>query len=194
MDVVMDLTARAVSYITLAQDISYSVKPQPNEGIPSQPAVLLQDPKDINDQLRQNYIPFQKRISEVVSIPSNAKFAEDDDPIYTNWFITMEALLLWMSQVRDTLTPELCYYPLPLDHSANKDPEENKRTNSSPKEALVRTDPYPAPQQWREAIRSALYKDPEQRIEVAKALNYLPVLVELACKGDIGSDGQSYNW
>src|SRR5688572_19909326 len=87
MDVVMDLTARAVAFITLAQDISYSVQPQENKG-GLEPVVLLDDPADLKNQLLQakGNEKFQERINELTAI---------NDPSPAHWHLAQPLKLFW---------------------------------------------------------------------------------------------------
>ena len=177
MDVVLDLTARAVVFVTLAQDIAYKLQPQPNKG-GRDPVVLLQDPAALLMQLGDGKQagPFQERINEVMgqlSVPPPAVEA-----VFTDWVTKLKALLSWLDENRATLNPRLCYYQLP--------PEQTSQPATAPPQAKTRIDPYPAPQQWRLAIRHVLYTDPPQRVALATALDYLPVLVDLAHRGGQG--------
>ncbi|MGM9508812.1 patatin-like phospholipase family protein [Larkinella sp. GY13] len=169
MDAVMDLTARAVAFITVAQDISYSQKQQRNHGGIEQ-VILLQHPDELLAQLKnaKEFKPFRERISELIKQPDDNPLT-DFDTTFSDWLQKMKALLNWLSKNQALLYPKLCYSHVPITEKSIK--------------AEDRTDPYPAPQQWRLAIRQILYTNIEERFELVKALDYLPVLIKLAYLG-----------
>ncbi len=176
MDVVIDLTTRAVAFITLAQDISYILKPQKSINIIN-PVVLLQTPQLIIAQLAEakDVEQFQERIKELVG--NNSK-SSDSEALFTIWLNKMEAVQDWLNGKKDELIPKLCY--------CLRSPYQNQKEVDLTNSGIIRLDSYPAPQQWRLAIRQVLYESPQARVDLAKGLNYLPTLVVLGDKSTKG--------
>ena len=172
MDVVTDLTTRAVAFITLAQDISYILNSK-NSIDNLEPVVLLQSQKLLFVQLGEakDHQHFQERIKELVG---NNRNLPDSDAVFTTWLNIMEAVQGWLKGKKDELIPQLCYCHLP--------PLQNQYDVNLANPSINRLDSFPAPQQWRLAIRHVLYESPQDRVDLAKALNYLPALVVMGVK------------
>jgi hypothetical protein len=152
MDVVTDLTAEAISYLTLFQDIlkSNSNTPFPKEFLKQDLWCNLKKKTDRNYGLKEGLTPSQiDEISDLVwHSPNNRK----DDILVEIYLDIMYDLLGWIAANID-----LKY----------------KDTAESDDLLLFRV-----PFFWRQQIRAALYKGKsEERIKLAAALRYMPVQV-----------------
>ena len=177
----MDLTARAVALITLAQDISYHENPQKNKG-GKEPVVLFQQPVELMAQFQhaKDYDSFRERINELIRQPDDSLF--DFNSTFSDWLKKMEALLEWLAKNQTLINPKLCYSHVPITETNQAITQIYKDARSETK-AVDRIDPYPAPQQWRLAIRHVLFTETEERVKLVNALDYMPGLVLLAYYG-----------
>jgi hypothetical protein len=157
MDIVTDLTAEAISYLTLFQDI---LKSKPGSSLSPKLADETQWGKlKIADILVEDLTPnLQDRIKDLIW--HSATKAEFDHLSERYFSITLD-LLKWLSVVIDTFESPLA---------------EQKKTAT---EVLVFRPPF----FWRERIRAVLYTQPEERIVLAGKLEYMPLQVILALAG-----------
>ena len=166
MDIVTDLTAEAISYLTIFQDI-----------LKSRPADTL-SPKLINrklwgeltieDIVVKDLTPNQQdRINDLIW---HSATKSDFNHLSQRYFsITLE-LLKWLSVIVNTwnLTRSSPFSLSPL--------LPRKKVST---ELLLFRPPF----FWRERIRAVLYTQPEERIVLAGTLEYIPLQVILALAG-----------
>ena len=156
MDQVMDLTARAVTFIVLIQDTL--ILPEPinagNNGEPGkmEEKVFHEFIRSKDEILKTEY--FEKKALEVTWVSLEKPEEQVRAEVYT--FERCVALIHWLNAGQ---------------HSHLVVENLHLCTN------------YPSPSLWRETIREILYKYPEQRIHLANALHYLPLYLVLALGG-----------
>ncbi len=176
----MDLTARAVAYLVLIQDIIYDLEGNKQ----GEETVSLLDHnedsifeklgaalKKYNDSAQPSN-PYLERASELICIKGEKLEGLEIGHLILK---RSKALLVWLREYKSGVRQKLYYYDV-----RNVSKKELKNQTS---ETLKFLDRYPAPQQWRTAVRSILYLTPESRIRLAQALNYLPLLVVIARDG-----------
>ncbi len=157
MDAITDLTARAVSFITLIQDsiINSSVFLKKENEHADIFETLRSFPTEyqhyIDEQVNRSKTDFTTKAIELVWV-SSKKPVETEALKYTVKLST--ALINWMYEFKGELIKKL------------------KHCGS-----------FPTPFNWREAISEILYSYPAERIRLARALQYLPIQVVLALGG-----------
>lgn len=173
MGVVIDLAARAVAFITVAQDILYFIKDQEiNEDL--QPVILSLKTEDfifLLDKAKKQE-RFKERLIELVR--NNDKTLDSGEAL-TVCFKKIKALHKWILEDKDLISK------LKYDHL---EPLQNQNCFHQPKQIIQKLDSYPAPYQWRSAIREVLYSSPGARIGLAKALDFLPAIVKMCVKSE----------
>ncbi|MDB5120005.1 MAG: Patatin-like phospholipase [Sphingobacteriales bacterium] len=163
MDQVMDLTARAVTFIVLIQDTL--ILPEPI--IPKKNEELIEEKIDSYSKEQKVFHDFIRSKDKILKTECFEKKArevtwvsmekpEDEVRAETYTFDRCEALIHWLNTEQNT----------PLV-----------------KKNLQSYQHYPSPSLWRETIREILYQYPEQRIELANVLHYLPLYLVLALGG-----------
>jgi hypothetical protein len=153
MDAILDLTARAVSLIVLIQDSLIRLKKNNN-----QPATQIQ-----NDRLFNEFENLGPQIRKL------------------DYFIENGTKIIWVSiePPSDKVLPtqycyERCHEVINWINSTNNYSIFHQRFSSCKY--------FPAPEQWREAIRTILYAHKNERILLANALQYLPVQIALTAE------------
>lgn len=170
MGVVLDLTARAVSFISLIQDVLLS------ESCDTPFPILDNAPGKVVDKLKnsaERVESFEQRTLELIWVSTKTPSQQEVEKEFRR---RSKTLLCWLQERKSTLKERLQYFM-----------ELAGTTPTLPDVAVTAGSGYsvsPSPHQWREAIRSYLYDLPEERISLAKALDYLPLLVVLASEGD----------
>lgn len=173
MGVLLDLTSRTVAFISLIQDIII----QQEDNLPpisnSTRILLLDSPIDtilakIKDSNKRKEL-FQQRTIELIWV---SKKEPDRLEVEKEFYRRSVALLGWLQDRMPELhTGLLKFITLTNAGAATNDAKGNiKKIYYS----------APAPHQWREAIRAYLYAVPKDRVSLAKALDYLPLLIILA--------------
>jgi hypothetical protein len=152
MDALLDLTSRAVSLIVLIQDSLIRIKKD---------VTVAADTPSVNEDLFQEFIRSKEKV------------------IGLGYFQDNGSKISWIS-IEPPLTEAL-----PAQHCYNRCIELIKWINTKKNFAVfqqwfVSCKYFPAPEQWREAIREVLYSYDDQRILLADALQYLPVQIVLA--------------
>lgn len=177
MDIVTDLTARAVSYISLIQDLHYEYS---NNLIGDRkypiilgdlseylkfPPVIANEDNLKNNITRLNYLDgllknrnpkgtksdYLNHIIEVVRIGNDNIAKETALEMFSE---SSRALLTWLKNIK----------------------------NRNIVKESIESCTYPSPCQWRDAIRNILYLT-DDRLELANALHYLPIQIVLALGG-----------
>jgi hypothetical protein len=156
MDVVTDLTAEAVSYITLIQDI-YKTELMARQNTLFGTDYIWNVLERIGKPSDESLKAHQKRISELVW--SNPTIT--DPKVKSDYFIYITIKLLhWLNGSR---LQEIFF-------------GEKSGVAQMP-------DLWASPSYWRTKIKHILYKQPEKRNGLAHAINYMPVQVIYAlCK------------
>lgn len=156
MNALMDLTSRAVSFITLIQQIALriSVKKQPgtiNQIVKIRFSLIINEVIEylINADNTDNYEEFSKRAIELVWV-SNTKANEEKATAYT--LQIFDLLQYWFKSIED-----------------------NEAFTG-----IQSFKPYLTPNEWRRLIREVLYTDANERTKLASALQYLPLEIILA--------------
>jgi len=163
MDIVTDLTAEAVSYITLFQDI---LKYNRTENLSDNLIYKKRwNELSISDIQYKNLTPnHHARIKDLLW-HSPSKY--DREILKSRYFNTVIKLFHWL------------YYNVvkpPIVFNIEVDTHYPKEKND---ELFLFRPPF----FWREQIRSVLYRDPQQRIGLSKTLQYLPLQAILALAG-----------
>lgn len=163
MNALMDLTGRAVSFVTLMQQAFLRI-----------PSIREHDVQHNPGQ--HKFSTVIKEVTEYMSVIRDDNEISMDDEA----FAARSVELVWVSkQQPDAKKAKL--YTLQLFSLLQKwfaDIEENevfKRLKSGGN--------FPTPNEWREAIREVLYSKPEEMVKLAAALHYLPMEVLLALGG-----------
>lgn len=161
MDIVTDLTAEAISYLTLFQDI--------RKGSAEPISLSLRNMSDwpnlkINE-ISVDELTFQQQ-SRVRDLVWHSPTRENGLLLSRQYFKTIQGLLNWLSMG----IPANLFQPEPYDSSSD--------ALGSAKIALF----FP-PFFWRQRIRSILYSKPNQRVLLAQILQYMPLQVILALAG-----------
>jgi hypothetical protein len=161
MDAVIDISARAVSYINLIHDIILKVHLSSGKAVANSDGAL--NLANIFDQLIDGDGPsaaflswknqaediFESRAVELLPICQN----HDINTIEAWTFQVMVDLVRWVNSHAGEIFGQL--------DSSN----------------------FPTPYKWREVISEMLYKFPNRRISISKALQYLPIQLVLAVGG-----------
>ncbi|WDF62282.1 patatin-like phospholipase family protein [Flavobacterium sp. KACC 22763] len=156
MDIVTDLTAEAVSYITLFQDI---LKSQPKSTVPNN-LINNTEWKSLNvcNLLIDNLTPNQKeKIRDLVWHSPTKANTKDLARIY---FKRTVLLLDWLSE----------------NILIGKKKIDLLLSAEGTSELILFKPPF----FWREKIRHILYKESDKRLELVELLEYMPVQVILA--------------
>lgn len=166
MDIVTDLTAEAISYLTLFQDI---LKRPANHLSPKLVKGRHWGKAGIEDVVVADLTPNeQERIQDLIwHSATKSEFSHLSQRYFS---ITLE-LLHWLSangNIFSLTTADSCF-PLPP-----------KQVHKSQDHGLVLFQP---PFFWRERIRTILYTRPAERIVLAGKLQYMPLQVILALAG-----------
>ncbi|MEJ7681444.1 MAG: hypothetical protein WKG06_27055 [Segetibacter sp.] len=159
MNVVTDLTARAVSFITLIQDtiLKGSLASEKGNECLNISKIFQTDfdvnfPDYINSGMENNE-NFKIRAIELVWISTKAP----EGATAVNYTVKLSiALVNWICKNKNEIFQKV------------------KSCGS-----------FPTPHSWREAVSEILYKDCKERVKLAKVLQYLPIQVVLALGGDI---------
>lgn len=163
MNALMDVTARAVSFITLIQQISLKVTSN-----------MRYNPADgfTTDK-------FSVTAQKVISYLSIVKKPEG---IYENneTFATIAVELVWVSKAEPDMD-KAKHYALQILVSLQAWFAENE-TNPILKSIHYQVS-LPTPDEWRKVIRELLYSKPQELVNLATALQYLPVEIILALGG-----------
>ena len=159
MDIVTDLTAEAVSYITLFQDI---LKSKSNYDFP---ANLLDknDWKSLGvDDVYSNDLTISQK-EKIIDLVWHSPTKADTSSLIKKYFYRTVSLFHWLSDI------------VPDD-------EKTSGTSLSVEETeeLILFRP---PFFWRQAIRNFLYTNPEKRLELVEILQYMPLQIILAITG-----------
>jgi hypothetical protein len=156
MDIVTDLTAEAVSYITLFQDI---LKNEPKINLPNK-SVKKNDwlHQNVNDTLVSNLTIHQKE--KLIDLIWHSPTRDDISGLVQKYFDRMLPLLDWIS---DSIPPD-----------------KNSSQSLSETIKLILSQP---PFYWRQEIRNVLYEQSEKRVELVEILQYMPLQVILAITG-----------
>ncbi|MES2456789.1 MAG: patatin-like phospholipase family protein [Bacteroidota bacterium] len=166
MDAVLDLAARAVSVIVLIQDTLVEIAKENGAESPlyagdslfpkfkDNGATIMQTESFIEGGIQINYISL-------------------DDPI--------EARRKAKSQPETPINTERIQYSYDSCLEVIKWIDDNQETIGKIKPG--KEDHFPSPEKWREFLRSALFLKPDKRIDLVKALNYMPLQVVLAAGG-----------
>ncbi|MHC2992357.1 hypothetical protein OB13_12425, partial [Pontibacter sp. HJ8] len=176
MGVVLDLTARTVSFITLIQDTidQAAIKSCTRKDImiPLLNVPIFHVLNELRNKAQGNKV-YQQRAIELVWVCDR----KPDGITAVDLLLERAAgLMKWLQNREDVLKTKLRHYISLVDVSDYN------------KSVLVDYTSIhhfsPAPHQWRETVRSVLYATPQDRVELAQAIHYLPMLVVLALGGD----------
>jgi hypothetical protein len=163
MDIVTDLTAQAISYLTVLQDICKCNLPERSVETGNDELNTQVENKLINinkwgtinsdDLSRLTFTPkLGTRISEIIWHSCNS----NNSPLLKVAFFKIAAnLLRWI-----------------FNNS------ENIISKDQPDNPII----FKSPFFWRQQIRDILYRDPEQRLELIEKLEYLPLQVVFAIR------------
>ncbi|PRY09835.1 patatin-like phospholipase [Pontibacter ummariensis] len=169
MGVVLDLTARSVAYVTLMQDVMRQEK----EASPSDKelALLLEVPiQEVASQLRDAFSSNERLRERVVELVWTCEKKPDWGMAEDMFILRASRLLSRLHKRRKYIQKQLRIY--------------NTLIRGKDKAILAADDyTFPAPHQWREAIRSLLYNQPKDRVGFTYAIEYLPLLIILAMGG-----------
>jgi hypothetical protein len=157
MNVVTDLAARAVSFISLIQDTILKGSLTTNvDNKKLNLAVIFQTDfkENIKEYIKacnENAEYFEKRAIELVWISEKTSDGTKAQEYTTKLAVS---LVKWVCKNEK----KIC-------------------------ERLGSSDDFPTPYEWRDAISEVLYSDPEQRVALATQLQYLPIQIILALGG-----------
>src|SRR4051812_23847436 len=167
MNVVTDLAARAVSFISLIQDtiLKGSLNPDADKKILG--ADVGNKKLNLAEILSQT--DFNKKIEDYIdSCKENAEYFEK-----------RAIELVWISEEAPNGAKAVSY-TIKLAVSVVKWMCNNEKEIC---EKLNLGDGFPTPYEWRNAISEVLYNDRDQRVTLAIQLQYLPVQIILALGG-----------
>ena len=164
MNAIMDLTARAISFITTIQTtlLKGAIALDKEE---AKFSILNIPPPDFETKLKE----FIHSEEDIIS-GENKKSEED------NFTIRAEELV-WISR-RTTDKSKAVEYTIALSAALVKWIWENEKNGIF--KMLESCGRYPTPFNWRGVISTILYKNPNERVQLAHALQYLPVQIILA--------------
>ncbi|WP_423146381.1 patatin-like phospholipase family protein [Rubrolithibacter danxiaensis] len=154
MEAVQDLAARAISFIGLIQDIVIKI----NAELPEKNFLkLTSTPSDFIINELQDYIINEKNKNTKKRLVELLLIKDQTarPKIAVAYFITMVApLLKWLREKEEV-------------------------------QNLLKDEPatYPSMHDWREVIRTILYAEPTERLELCNILHYLPIIIVLALGG-----------
>ncbi|MEO6917128.1 MAG: patatin-like phospholipase family protein [Chitinophagaceae bacterium] len=160
MDAVIDLTARAVSFVTLVQDTITSG------------TVTSKSPS------------LEKGLFDTLALFSkNCKRYLDKDERLATELLEKAQELVWVSHESpaEDLNNAIIDYTMKLSTSVIQWILSHQGTDVFKR--LEDCESFPAPFTWREVISQILYSSPGQRSILAKQLQYLPIQVVLAAGG-----------
>ncbi len=167
MNVVTDLAARAVSFISLILDtiLKGSLNPDADKKIPAPGA----DNKKLDLAEILSQTDFNKKIKDYIdSCKENAEYFEK-----------RAIELVWISEEIPN-GAKAVGYTIKLAVSLVKWICNNEKEMC---EKLGSSDGFPTPYEWRKAISEVLYNNRDQRVTLATHLQYLPIQIILALGG-----------
>lgn len=162
MDIVTDLTSQAVSYLTVLQDI-YKKAALLNKQIPDETTIndlIAHIAKKTAGSQKTEFQKdeFKKESERMREIIWRSRGYEDAESSAINLFGSIvNKLCSWIKRNGYTNT----------DGFGNPDEKHN----------LEQCILHCSPNEWRNIIRSILYKNPEERLELAGALHYMPIQI-----------------
>jgi hypothetical protein len=159
MDIVTDLTAEAVSYITLLQDI---LKKEQNNGLPKN-LEKKNDWKDLNISELLVYELTINQKDKIIDLVWHSPTKDNTDRLVKVYFDRTVSLLDWLSNT------------IPVNEKILEKSHSVEKTN----EFILFKPPF----FWRQAIRSVLYKQPEERLKLVEILQYMPLQIILVMAG-----------
>ena len=165
MDIVTDLTAQAVTFITVTQDIcKNSLSKQPNEA--------------------ENIVEAKRLFKiKLTNIAGWGTITEDDFKTslahVTNYDARLSEIIWHSYDVDNPELLKLSFFKIASEllRWIFNNNEYSSRENNSETPAI-----YCSPFFWRRHIRDILYRKPEQRFELVKILEYLPLQVVFAIR------------
>jgi|GEM_PF-1247661 len=164
MDIVTDLTAEAIAYITLFQDILKSNPPKELSGDLDSEEEWF---KIVTEYFKDKLLTAnqEEQLKDLVW-HSAAKY--DPGLLKERYFAITAKLMQWLADEVESI---------PSEQSLLK----WFKTLFTGKNTEVAI--FQPPFQWRQQIRHVLYKTPQERLVLAETLNYMPVQVILALFG-----------
>lgn len=173
MNAIVDLTARAVSVITSIQTslLRGSITQIGNyerRNYPVKNSVLNIPPEEFGSTLNQII-----HLEENVQLGESRKSKEDS-------FRLRAVELVWISK-RAVDVPVCVAYTTTLCVSLHQWIWNNWRRGIN--DMFDEFGAYPTPFNWRKVIKAILYEHPEERVQLALALQYIPIEVVLALGG-----------
>ena len=167
MNAVMDLTARAVAFITAAQTTllkgAIAAKREAEE------ISILNTPPEEFEQLFREFVSTEQK-----------KHSEEGNDSEEDSFAARAVELVWI--VGGEANPDAsAEYTIYLCLRVKDWITENKARGIQQLQKEFGT--YPTPFNWRETIKKIVCEHPEQRLALAQALQYLPVQIILAVGG-----------
>lgn len=164
MNAIIDLTARAVSFVTTVQ--TTLLHGAVNDGDSEEKLSILTIPlPDFETQLRKCIL------SEKAAGPDRKQRTVENN------FCARAAELVWVS--RNPLKEDAAQeYAIKLCVALAGWIWQN--SSNGLQKSLERYGPYPTPYNWRESISRILYEQPTERLRLAAALQYLPIQIVLA--------------
>ncbi|MCD0471466.1 patatin-like phospholipase family protein [Flavobacterium sp. JAS] len=164
MDIVTDLTAEAVSYITLFQDIlkSKSDIVFPKDLIKKSDWKLIK----VAELPIKDLTVHQKE--KIIDLVWHSPTKDDTDRFVKVYLDRTVSLLHWLSS------------NIPVNEKIADKSQSGEETN----ELVLFRPPF----FWRQAIRSVLYKQSEKRLKLVEILQYMPlqIILAMAGKGKLG--------
>jgi len=168
MNAIMDLTARATSFITAIQTTLL------------RGAIALEKAKENFSVLSIEPNKFHDALWE--SINAEAGISEEKhQPPKDDSFFVKAIELFWVNgrDADDGTTKEICLsYAVSL--SVNMAYWINRNLDKGLAELHEKNGDYPTPFKWRQFICAILYEYPDERVELATAMEYLPIQIVLA--------------
>lgn len=152
MDIVTDLAAEAVSYLTVIQDICKSSLPAENREGPE--AAFIWDAfANIGTPSGQLMKLHEARISELVWSSKGACNPEQKEQFFLS---VADALLIWLKKVFEVY---------------------NETQNISELQQARQPGIWTTPDYWRRQLKEILYGQPEERQWLVSAIHYMPVQI-----------------
>lgn len=167
MDIVTDITAQAVSFITTFQDICHEkgseIRKTDNLNAALWDLVDFDKIDDIADKgnLKDTFGQFKERIHEIIW---SSRGEKETDQSIRCFFNISKNLMSKIAELRDENADD-----------PNSDTDKDN--------AAVLGSLHSSPYQWRRIIRSILYRFPEKRIEFVCVLHYMPIQIILSLGG-----------
>lgn len=167
MNAIMDLTARAISFITTVQTtlLKGAIALEKED---AKLSILNIPPSDFETKLKE----FIRSEQDIIS-GENKKSEEDN-------FTIRATELVWIS-TNTTNKSKAVEYTTALSAALVKWIWDNKEHGIF--KMLEPFGRYPTPFDWREVISTILYRYPDERLHLARALQYLPMQIILALGG-----------